>query len=57
MELQFPADAHDALVSSGRNISDTKRWVSVWPTIGFARRRVRLPGPCYDPLRRLFAAG
>jgi hypothetical protein len=29
MELQFPADAHDALVRSGRNISDTERWVSV----------------------------
>ena len=25
MELQFPADAHDALVRSGRNISDTER--------------------------------
>jgi hypothetical protein len=28
MELQFPADAHDALVRSGRNISDIERWVS-----------------------------
>jgi uncharacterized membrane protein len=29
MELQFPADAHEATVRSGRNISETERWLSM----------------------------
>lgn len=46
MELQFPAEAHDALVRSGRNISDPERWISVaagtlMALYGLSRRRAR----------------
>jgi hypothetical protein len=43
MELQFPADAPDALVRSGRNISDTERWVSVAAGTLIALRPVTPP--------------
>lgn len=36
MELQFPEDARDARVRSGRNISDTERWLSMAAGIGLA---------------------
>jgi uncharacterized membrane protein len=44
MELQFPDDAREASVRSGRNISDTERWVSmaagaVMAAYGLSRRR------------------
>jgi uncharacterized membrane protein len=44
MELQFPDDAQDARVRSGRNISDTERWVSMaagalMAAYGLSRRR------------------
>ena len=29
MDLQFPGDAQEASVRSGRNISDTKKWISL----------------------------
>ena len=36
MELQFPGDIHDARVKSGRNISETERWLSMAAGIGLA---------------------
>ena len=36
MELQFPGDLRDAKVRSGRNISETERWLSMAAGIGLA---------------------
>jgi uncharacterized membrane protein len=36
MEMQFPADAEDAAVRSGRNISDTEKWLSIAAGTGLA---------------------
>ena len=36
MELQFPADAQEEAVHSGRNISDTEKWLSIAAGTGLA---------------------
>jgi uncharacterized membrane protein len=36
MEMQFPGDIQDARVKSGRNISETERWLSMAAGIGLA---------------------
>jgi uncharacterized membrane protein len=36
IELQFPADAQEAVVRSGRNISDTEKWLSIAAGTGLA---------------------
>ena len=36
MEIQYPGDLHDARVRSGRNISETERWLSMAAGIGLA---------------------
>ena len=36
LELQFPDDVHDVKVRSGRNISETERWLSMAAGIGLA---------------------
>jgi uncharacterized membrane protein len=36
MEIQYPGDLHDVRVRSGRNISETERWLSMAAGIGLA---------------------
>ena len=40
LEMEFPADAQEERVRSGRNMSDVESWISLAAGIGLAAYRV-----------------
>ena len=57
MELEFPEDADEARVRSGRNMSDVDRWLSVAAGTGLALYGISRRKPSQSSVRKIRPSG